>query len=107
MDLKQTYFLDQSHPASQRDPLISFISMAARFGDVDTLRKLLIEALATEPDFMVSPTIGLALKRATQAGHVEVLRCLLAAGADINTKFKGASALHEAVKVNNMQVEQI
>ncbi|KAK7458660.1 hypothetical protein BaRGS_00039112 [Batillaria attramentaria] len=53
---------------------------------------------------MTSSTIGLALKRATQAGQVDVLQCLLDAGADINTKFKGASALHEAVKVKNMQV---
>lgn len=78
--------------------------MAARFGDVDTLQKLLLEAVSADANFMTSSTVGLALKRATQAGQVNVLQCLLDAGADINTKFKGASALHEAIKVNNLQV---
>lgn len=104
MDVNQTYFYDQSKPRSQRDPLVSFISMAARFGDVETLQKLLQEAQTEDENFLTSPTIGLALKRATQSGQIDVIQCLLAAGADINTKFKGATALHEAVKVNNLQV---
>ena len=104
MDQSQTYFYDQTRAVSHRDPLVTFISMAARFGDVETLKKLLQEAIAADDGFLSSSTIGLALKRATQAGQVEVLRCLVDAGADINTKFKGASALHEAVKVNNVDV---
>ncbi|XP_070208630.1 putative ankyrin repeat protein RF_0381 [Littorina saxatilis] len=98
------FFFDQARRGTHRSPLVSFISMAARFGDVNTLNKLLQEAIDGDSGFLTSPTIGLALKRATQAGHVHVLRCLVDAGADINTKFKGASALHEAVKVNDQDV---
>ncbi|XP_076457237.1 ankyrin repeat domain-containing protein 16-like [Babylonia areolata] len=105
MEQGQSFFFDQTRPLSNRDPLVNFISMAARFGDVDTLRKLIQEAIATEGGcFLNSPTVGLALKRATQAGQVEVLRCLVETGVDINTEFKGASVLHEAVKINNMDV---
>ena len=104
MDHRQTYFFDQARAVSQRDPLVTFISMAARFGDVESLKKLLPEAIAADNCFPTSSTVGLALKRATQSGQVDVLRCLVEAGADINTKFKGASALHEAVKVNDSDV---
>ncbi|KAL8590969.1 hypothetical protein ACOMHN_019517 [Nucella lapillus] len=106
MDNRQCFFFDQRRPAaSHSDPLVTFISLAARFGDVDTLRKLIEEAIAAEgSQFLHSPMAGLALKRATQAGQVDVLKCLVEAGVDINTKFKGASALHEAIKVNNQGV---
>lgn len=105
MEPTEMYFFEQSQGCWQRDSHVTFLCMAARFGDVSTLKKLLQEILNSDrAAFMSSPAVGLVLKRATQAGQVAVLACLVEAGIDINTPFKGASALHEAVKVNNLEM---
>ena len=98
----------QHHGASQPllmpDSLDMNITLAARYGDTGMVGKLLQDAIASDPAALSSHMAGLALKRAIENGHVAVVGLLIEAGLDVNIKYKGATALHEAVKADRWEV---
>ena len=80
--------------------------MSARRGRLEIIKRLLLREVLTETHYGRTPLHIAA--RAGETQHEDVIRMLLAHGANVNTSdFDGWTALHFAVKRNNRAIASI
>lgn len=84
------------------------LSVAAATGDSQRVRALLARGVSPNPPWVSAERPAAPLHRAAERGHVQIIRLLLAAGANVDFGDRlGASPLHYAARAGHAEVARL